>query len=420
MGTISFLKNIAPIPVATIAQPRIITIDVLRGLALFGILYAHMIFWYSGGPLPEKIYQTYIDIPNGIALGLHMLFFNSKFFSLFSFLFGLSFYLQIKSLVAKHENAELRFAWRLAILGVIGLLHHAFWRADILTIYVPLGFLLLFVRNLSNKATFIMAAIFILNVPTKIIELISIFVQGTPQFLPDTFVADGAKYFFAMNEATFSQVITHNVYAIKEKFEFQLSSGRLFITFGFFLLGMLAGRLQWFDDIEKSYPFIKKIWKSTSLLIVALAVAGVALGVSIYALSIDVKNAPWIRWLGGSLADLFNAAMTIFYMTSIALLMLKPKWSARLAPLSYIGKMALTSYLTQSIFGVLIFFQFGAGLFMDTSPAMNVLIGCGIFGLQIVFCKFWLKHFNYGPVEWLWRSATYLKWQGLVKQKELV
>lgn len=417
MGTISFLKNTAPIPAAPLTQPRILTIDVLRGFALFGILYAHMIFWYSGGPLPEKIYQAYLDIPNGIAIGLHMLFFSSKFFSLFSFLFGLSFYIQIKSLVAKHDNAALRFAWRLLILGIIGLIHHAFWRADILTIYVPLGLLLLFARNLSNKATLVLAVLFILNIPTKIIEIVSIIAQGTPEFIPSNFVENGAKYFIAINQGSFAEVVTHNMYAMKEKIEFLISSGRLFITFGFFLLGMLAGRLQWFDDIEKSQPFFKNVWKKSGLFIIAVAVVGIAFGITANALAVDFKNAPWARWFGGSLADVFNASVTVFYIASIALLMLKPKWHARLAPLSHIGKMALTSYLSQSLFGVILFFHFGLGLFFITSPAMNAVLCCVVFGVQIVFCKFWLQHFNYGPIEWLWRSATYLKWQKLAKKE---
>lgn len=416
MGNVTFLKNAAPIPATPLTQPRILTIDVLRGFALFGILYAHMIFWYSGGPLPEKIYQAYLDIPNGIAIGLHMLFFSSKFFSLFSFLFGLSFYIQIKSLVAKHDNAALRFAWRLLILGIIGLIHHAFWRADILTIYVPLGLLLLFARNLSNKATLVLAVLFILNIPTKIIEIVSIIAQGTPEFIPSNFVENGAKYFIAINQGSFAEVVTHNMYAMKEKIEFLISSGRLFITFGFFLLGMLAGRLQWFDDIEKSQPFFKNVWKKSGLFIIAVAVVGIAFGITANALAVDFKNAPWVRWFGGSLADVFNASVTVFYIASIALLMLKPKWHARLAPLSHIGKMALTSYLSQSLFGVILFFHFGLGLFLVTSPAMNAVLCCVVFGVQIVFCKFWLQHFNYGPIEWLWRSATYLKWQPLIKK----
>jgi uncharacterized protein len=417
MGNVTFLKNAVPVPAAPLTQPRILTIDVLRGFALFGILYAHMIFWYSGGPLPERVYQAYIDIPNGIAISLNFLFFSAKFFSLFSFLFGLSFYIQIKSLAAKHENSALRFTWRLLILGTIGLLHHAFWRADILTIYVPLGLLLLFARNLSNKTTLILAVLLTLNIPTKIIEVVSIIVQGTPEFIPNHFIENGAKYFIAMNQATFIEVVAHNIYAMKEKIEFLISSGRLFITFGFFLLGMLAGRLQWFDDIERSQPFFKSVWKKSGLLIIAVAVVGIVFGITANALAVDFKNAPWARWFGGSLADVFNASVTVFYIASIALLMLKPKWHARLSPLSYIGKMALTSYLTQSLFGVILFFHFGLGLFFVTSPAMNAVLCFIVFGAQIAFCKFWLQHFNYGPIEWLWRSATYLKWQKLTKKE---
>jgi uncharacterized protein len=418
MGNVSFLKNVPLIP-ASIAQPRILTIDVLRGFALFGILYAHMIFWYSGGPMPEYIYRANPEIPNIIAVVLNMLFFNAKFFSLFSFLFGLSFYIQIKGLVAKHENATLRFAWRLLILGAIGLIHHAFWRADILTIYVPLGFLLLFARNLGNKTTAILAALLILNIPTKIIETISIFVQGKPEFIPDHFIEYGAKYYAVMTQASFPEVVAHNIYAMKEKIEYQISSGRFFITFGFFLLGMLAGRLQWFENIENSQPFFKNVWKKSGLVIIAVAIAGIILGITTNALSIDIKDAPWIRWIGGSIADIFNASVTVFYIASISLLMLKPKWHTRLAPLSYIGKMALTSYLSQSLFGVILFFHFGLGLFFVTSPALNAVICCMVFAVQIAFCKYWLQHFNYGLIEWLWRSATYLKWQPLVKNKTI-
>ncbi len=416
MGNVTFLKQTAPISATPQKQPRILTIDVLRGFALFGILYAHMIFWYSGGPLPQYVYQAYLDIPNGIAVGLNFLFFNAKFFSIFSFLFGLSFYIQIKSLETKYENPSLRFAWRLLILGAIGVLHHAFWRADILTIYVPLGLLLLFARNLNNRTIAILAALLILNIPTKIIETISIIIQGKPEFIADHFVENGAKYYAAITQGSFTEVIAHNMYATKEKIEYQMTSGRFFITFGFFLLGMLAGRLQWFDDIEKSQPFFKKVWKKSGLLIIAVAVAGLIFGIAASALSVDFKNAPWARWAAGSFVDLFNASVAIFYISCISLLMLKPNWSNRLAPLGHIGKMALTSYLTQSLFGVILFFHFGLGLFFVTAPAMNAVLCCLIFGIQIVLCKFWLQTFTYGPIEWLWRSATYLKWQPLIKK----
>lgn len=418
MSNVSHLRPLPSSPSSPSVQPhaRILAVDVLRGFALFGILYAHMTFWYTAGPLPESIFMGYPDLLSGVAIALNFLLFNAKFFSLFSFLFGLSFYIQIKSLEAKQDHPALRFAWRLIILGIIGIVHHLFWRGDILTIYVPLGFLLLFARNLSNKTAAIIAAILILNLPTKIVEFISIIAQGTPEFIADEFVANGAKYYAAVTQGSFNEVIAHNIYAVREKIDYQLTSGRSCITFGFFMLGMLAGRLKWFEDIEKSRDFFKRVWKKSGQLIIGLALAGMIIGVIFFVLGVEMKDAPWLRWISGLVVDMFNACVTIFYITSICLLMLKPKWQARMVPLSHIGKMALTSYLSQSVFGVLLFFNFGLGWFFLTSPAANALICIAVFATQVAFCKFWLARFNYGPVEWLWRSATYLKWQPIRKK----
>jgi len=82
---------------------------------------------------------------------------------------------------------------------------------------------------------------------------------------------------------------------------------------------------------------------------------------------------------------------------------------------SAIGKMALSNYLLQSAIGVMLFYSVGFGLAGDISPAWCYVIGIGIFIFQIIFSKWWLSKFIYGPMEWLWRSATYLKWQAIKK-----
>ncbi|MCE4553809.1 hypothetical protein [Pelomonas cellulosilytica] len=126
---------------------RLIAVDVLRGFALFGILYAHMIVWYTAGPLPQELFQKFQTVPAGLAFGANVLLFMGKFFSVFSFLFGLSFTIQINSLARRGDNVALRFGWRLAVLGLIAFVHHLLWRGDILSIYVPLGFLLILARG---------------------------------------------------------------------------------------------------------------------------------------------------------------------------------------------------------------------------------------------------------------------------------
>lgn len=409
----------ASVPLLHPAQKidRIVTLDVLRGFALFGILYAHMIFWYAAGPLPQETYQLYKDLGSGIAIGTYMIFIIGKFFSLFSFLFGLSFYIQIQALINRHEPVITRFGWRLTILGIVGLLHHAFWRADILSIYVPLGFLLLFFRNLTNKALLIIGVILVLNIPTKFAELISIIMRDQLALIDVDLKTVGAEYYAVVSQASFTEMIKHNVQAVGDKFVYQINSGRLLITFGFFLLGMLAGRMHWFENIASQFVFFKKVLKRSSWVLAIAVLLGIVLGAITVVLKIDMEKTPFAGWLGGFILEFLNVSLTLIYITGISLLMLKPKWEARLTLLAAVGKMALTSYLMQTLVGVFIFFNIGLGLFTKTSPGMNALLCFAIFGLQIFFCRWWLQHFHYGPVEWLWRSATDFKWQPLYKQR---
>eukprot|EP01136_Pigoraptor_vietnamica_P033223 Opistho-1_new@95884 len=168
-------------PVAT--PPRIITVDVLRGFALFGILLAHMIFWYSAGPLPGEIFNKYKDIGSQVMPVINDIFISGKFFAFFSFLFGLSFYLQMQSMEKRNDNFVLRYAWRITLLGLIGVVHHAFWRGDILSIYAPLGFLLLPMRTWNNRIILVLGILFALNVPGKLIEVVK-FLSTAPTAPP--------------------------------------------------------------------------------------------------------------------------------------------------------------------------------------------------------------------------------------------
>ena len=213
----------------------------------------------------------------------------------------------------------------------------------------------------------------------------------------------------------FVDMLLGNLHAFQAKLNYQLTSGRLWITFGFFLLGMLVGRLGWFDKAEAALQTFKTVWKrSWQAMLVGLAL-GLVIGGTALALSLNLQDKGWPYWAAGFVIDFYNAACTVFYISGMALLMAKPNWARRLAPLASVGKMALTSYLTQTLFGLLIFYSFGLALFAKTSPALNVLMCFGIFACQIAFSRWWLGRFHYGPVEWLWRSATFFKWQALVK-----
>lgn len=193
-------------------KPRILSVDALRGFALFGIFFSHMIFWYAGGPLPETYYRAYSGIASMVSVGLYFLLFNAKFFAIFAFLFGVSFHIQITNLAARSTHPGLRFAWRLAILGCLGALHHMFWRADILSVYAIVGLLLIPARKLTNKTLAVAGMLLVFNLPSKLIELGWMLAGLNLALIDPKLAQDAQAYYFAFTQANFAQMLSHNLW----------------------------------------------------------------------------------------------------------------------------------------------------------------------------------------------------------------
>jgi uncharacterized protein len=399
---------------------RIVTVDALRGFALLGILFAHFIFWHTGAGLPPDTYSKFNDIGSQIAGVFNGIFIFGKFFTFFSFLFGLSFYLQMQSLQLKEQNFVLRYIWRLLILGIIGLIHHALWRGDILSIYVPLGFILLLARNLSNKWLLIIALLLSFNIPARIIELMQLFTSAAHAANlnePPEGMEEAKRYYEVIKNGTFPMLLTDNWKALVSKFAFQFGSGRIYITLGFFMLGAYAGRMKWFETLEASKPIIKRICKISGLAALSVIIIPIALFIINNALKLGWENNRAMAMLFNLLVDAANTLMTLFYLSGVTMLMYRTRWQKVLYPMAPIGKMALTMYLSQTLFGLLLFYHVGLGWFEKTSPGINFLLVFPVFAIQLLFCRWWLRHFNYGPVEWIWRSLTFGRWFPLKKQQ---
>ena len=393
---------------------RIITVDALRGFALLGILLAHMIFWYTAGPLPGDIFNKYHDIGTGIISILNELLISGKFFAFFSFLFGLSFFLQMQSMERRNDNFVVLYAWRIALLGIIGLIHHAFWRGDILSIYAPLGFLLLPMRKMTNRAILIIGILFAINAPGKVIEVIK-FLTTNPHTTavaskPVDFDAEGKAYYHIISQANLPALLKDNSNNLSTKFRFQLDSGRIFITFGFFLLGMYTGRKRWFETPEESRLVIKKICRKSGWFILLTLAIGLGIFGANGLFKLGWEQNPIVGFIFSIFYDIHSAALVCFYVSGLTLVMYRERWQKVLYPLASVGKLALTCYLSQTLLGLALFYHVGFGLVAQTPPWLNWLIGIAYFFLQVAVSKWWLTLFNYGPVEWLWRSATFFRW----------
>ena len=397
---------------------RIEIIDVLRGFALLGIAIVHFIEQYYAGQPPESQGNFGAkNLADQIIQGISGILVQGKFFTIFSFLFGLSFFIQLNK--GKASSAFLfRFAWRLIVLFAIGFVHHLHYRGDILTIYAVLGFGLLLTYKLPDKALLIVALFLVFDVPAFLVRV----VQSFSEVAGNQFGSDQKQlqlYFDTLKSGSYVSILKANVYEFIPKFNFQVMFGRIYITFGLFLLGLYAGRKNFFGTWENQIPWIKKICKISGWTILGCFVfLGLIFGITALA-KINLNQSLQFAF-GGLAFDVFNCCVAVLYVMGILLLFRKEKWKARLLNLYPLGRMGLTTYLMQALFGTLIYFSFGLGLLNEFGASIALALGLAVFATQIQFSKWWFNHFQYGPVEWLWRSLTYFKLQPMTTKKNLV
>jgi uncharacterized protein len=229
-------------------------------------------------------------------------------------------------------------------------------------------------------------------------------------------MADAAKeYYDLVNSADFIKVLEANWHSWPEKLKYQLESGRLLMTFGYFLLGLFTGREEFFASIGKYTSKFEKWNDFTGKAVLFLLFLGLLMYLFNLVTIPGIKVVPELKWIASFLFSIYNACLTIFYITGITLLFRIEAFRKLLKPLAAMGRMALTIYLMQTLFGLLLFYHFGLGLFDYTSPAINILMGVAVFLIQLKFSQYWLEHFKQGPVEWLWRSLTYFRFYSIKK-----
>ncbi|WP_367392751.1 DUF418 domain-containing protein [Lewinella sp. LCG006] len=393
---------------------RIVLIDALRGFALAGVALVHVTEQYLAGPQPPGFMEGLNSLPDEILMGFISFFIQGKFFALFSILFGLSFSIQMDGAERKGEDFSWRFLWRAILLLVIGYVHHLFYRGDILTIYAVLAPLLIPFHRLSKAWVLGAMAICFLSLP----RFITYFLMGNEAFfgLPSDFQNPlETAYYETIKEGSLLQVFAANAdYGMKAKMSFQLMPmGRLYYTFGYFLVGLWLGRIGLFQDAGSKLKTVKRamLW-CLGLFVVAAALTGLTFSQAPQ--PIDFNHI--LHVVGVNFFDWTNIALTGIILGGFILLYHKDWWLPKLAFFAPYGRMALTNYVFQSIIGTFLFFGWGLGWIGELRYLYLGLIAIILIALQVHFSKYWLRHYKYGPLEWLWRSATYWKWQPFRKE----
>ncbi len=396
----------------TSAAERIAVVDVLRAFALFGIIITHSVDGFLAGQPPVPDFMLFSPLDRVVDKVEHLFTFG-KFYTIFSFLFGLSFAIQLRNSMQKGVGFSGRFAWRLAVLAAIGIVHGLFFAGDILIIYALLGLLLIPFRNVKTKTLLIVGLILVFNIPGLLFGGLAVVAIPTPT--PEQIQANAATQAqwaqiavqqFAIKQAgTLPELMQANaINGLIGKAAFMIITGRLWITFGLFLLGMWAGRLEIFKDSEANRAFFRKLLWPAGVIALVTTLSEWLFPVSEQALTAGNL----LRWFSFSIQQV---TLSAFYVAVVALLYWRRPSQGLLPALAPMGRMGLTTYLGQTAFGVLVFYGLGLGLLGKIGAAAAVGLAIAFFLLQIVLAQLWAKRFKMGPAEWLWRSLTYFKLQ---------
>ena len=387
---------------------RVDFVDALRGFALMGVFAANLL-----------VFSGYIFLTEGqkalfptastdkVIYLLEQLFVENKFMGLFSFLFGVSFWLFLDRVNARGADGTRLFYRRLWWLFVIGAIHGwLLWCFDILRFYALWGlFLPLFVRVSNRKL--LSTAFFVAILAPALIRGIHSLLAGPVASSPamdalalETFSSGSYMEFLRVNW-TYDWYLTLSV----GQLAYQVAIlGRL-------LLGLYVGRALIFADLESHTKLFRAV-------LIGGAIIGIGGNIVFVGQLLDAAAArggfllPFMRRL---ITEMGYLGITLALASALALLFQTTRGRSILHLFSPIGRMALTWYLAQTLFALWLFYGFmpGPNLMGKVGPTWLALIWLVGYAVQLWLASVWLRHFRYGPAEWFWRSLTYWKRQSL-------
>lgn len=380
---------------------RIEIADVLRGFAVMGITLIHFIERFSLNSFPEET-STFLIFTDRVIWDSIFFTFSGKAYCIFALLFGFSFFIQDNSQKEKGKDFRGRFAWRLVLLFFIACINSTLFPGEILVLYALLGYVMIVVCRLSTRTIAVIAVILLLQ-PLEWGQIIYAVIN--PGYVINA-EFDG-PYWEIVNtvqkEGSFLEMCKTAIWTGNiANMGWMLLHGRVTQTAALFMVGMLIGRSNVFIYSEKNM----KLWIKV-FIAVTLAFFPIYGLIAVLPDFIDREAllVPSILIL----KSLSNIAFTGILFAGVILIYYLTRFKHVLHQLAPYGRMSLTNYLSQSLIGGFLFYNWGLGLYRHTGITACFLMGIGMFLIQFFFCRWWLRSHRQGPLEWLWKKATWIK-----------
>ena len=374
------------------AAERIDAIDVVRGAALFGVLTVNLLMEFRvsifaqfvPGQTPEGL-DAWVESAIESALEL-------KAFALFSLLFGVGLAMQFERLQPSGRPFYFLLRRVLALLG-FGLLHLIFiWNGDILTEYAIAALCVLPWLRAPRWVLAVSSAVFL-----------SLYAEAP--LIPQVFVWPDNSQLAAAVDAAQRIYPTCTLAACWHQSVGELS---LMLPLHVFIFPRTLGLILLGAWLWRSGAIRRMDERRGRLLLVATVCLAAGAWLTHTA---NARTFVDTTWLADLVAGMGPVALAVGYGAALAWLALRYAGYAWLVPLARVGRMAFSNYIAQSLIFSAIFFGYGLGLFGRVGAAPAFALGITVYALQAAASTLWLRHYQYGPLEWLWRVLMYGRWQ---------
>jgi uncharacterized protein len=398
-------------------KERIQSIDVLRGVALLGILAMNIQdFSMIGSAYMNP--TTYGDLHglNYAVWYVSMLFADLKFMSIFSMLFGAGVLLMTSRIEASGRRAGPIHYRRMGWLALFGCLHgYLLWPGDILFTYAISGMVAYLARKWRPRTLIVSGLLFV-----SVASVLAVGSYASMPYWPKKSVDQMREHMWAPSQAAVTKELqTYRAGWLVEEKDRAIQNvgmqiqGNLFLAFwrayGLMLVGMGLFKLGVFSAQAPARIYRRFI------------VIGVIFGLPLIAFGVHQEFAHhWDLRKGFFLDFQYNywasLLVCLFWIGAVMLVCQKGWLPGARRRLGAVGRMAFTNYLTHTFVCTFLFYGWGLGLFGKVSRVGQFGIVLVIWAAQLIISPWWLDHFLFGPFEWIWRSLTYWKLQPMRKQ----
>ena len=388
------------------ASERLHLIDTLRAIALFGVIAMN----YTGmvaALVAEDIFAWAGPADYAFA-SFDLIFLQGKARSCFALLFGVGFGILMVRAAAKGQRFVPFYLTRMAVLLALGLFNLAFlfW-GDILILYALLGMAMILFRDCSDRLLIVLGLGLVLLPPVAVGLAEAVGGAPLPNLagLPhDEAHAMMAGLVPAYRDGSFADFVAANLAYYRDHYLADTAFAAIYGlgVLGLFLLGLWVARNGIFADVARWRPFLRRVaWLCLPLgLLLSLIHASRRMGIE--------AEGPLYGLVTAAYAGL--PLMAFGYIAALTLLLSRRAFWLQRA-LSPMGRAALTGYLASNAIGAFVWYGWGLGQLGKWNMAAINLLAIAVFALLCLFSALWLRAFRFGPVEWLWRSATYRRLQ---------